>query len=480
MIEAGTVYFSFFAYDAGEYYFTSNDLFVSAVMTEDGTVVEMNENYRYDLESWTSYIVAINASYVYAAGDYTITPSYSYPEGHQNNPFWLTIGEDTVASYAGGYASHVWYQFYANATGTLVITNLSDVDNVVMMITAVFGNEVSNVSYDEEWNAIYADSISLDVIQGRQYYIGISAELAESAVDIKFGTSITEGEIETDGTINVPHFVVIGSNTANVPQYENVWFSYDFESNGTLTLTTDSTNCDWYITKDVNEYTPYVTGGTIEIHGEWGDTVYVFISTTNYEADSINFTASIEADPTEVYYENEVIIDGSAANEIVIAEKTWAALSFRGAGQYIISWDNADAKVELVAWGVDNTVIANGDVITGSNWGTNLIVYLPEYAAGTVNLTITPYVAAAQELTVGENTVSVTDTQFGNEVILAATVDTTYVITAGDNAVVVYDYSNYFPGDSVEITVLAGESVTLNVGTYDWTASDVVVTVDVK
>ena len=70
--------------------------------------------------------------------------------------------------------------------------------------------------------------------------------------------------------------------------------------------------------------------------------------------------------------------------------------------------------------------------------------------------------------------------QFGNEVILVATVDTTYVITAGDNAVVVYDYTNYFPGDSVEITVLAGETVTLNVGTYDWTASDVVVTVDVK
>lgn len=390
-IQAGTIYLSFYAYNTGEHYFVSNDLFVSSVMTEDGTALELNDNYRYELVEWTSYIVAINTSWVSTAGNYTITPTYVYPAGHQENPFDLTLGEETIANYAGGYASPVWYQFCADATGTLIISNLSDVDNVVMMVTAIFGSEIYSTSYDDNWNTIYADTLTLDVVKGRQYYIGISAENAEAAVDIKFSASITEGEIETDGTINVPHFVVVGSNTANVPQYESVWFAYDFTTNGTLILTTESTNCDWYITADVSEYTPYVSGGSIEIHGEWGDTVYVFIGTSDYSADSIVFTATLKADPTESYYQNDVLVDGTA-NQIVIEENTYVSFSFWGPGQYTVAWDNADAKVELVDWWSGNTVLANGDVITGSNYGTNLMVYLPEYAAGTVNVTITPYV----------------------------------------------------------------------------------------
>ena len=195
-------------------------------------------------------------------------------------------------------------------------------------------------------------------------------------------------------------------------------------------------------------------------------------------AATIPFTASIKADPTEVYYENNVITDGSAANEIVVAEdNSFVSLNFWGSGKFMISWDNADAIVELLAWGEPATVLENGGVITAAMWGTNLKVYFANYATGTVNLTITPYVAPGQELVVGDNTITVDDAFNGTNVTLTATEAVTYYIVPGTNAVVGYNYENFFAGDVIVITLAAGDSASLVVLTEDYMAGQVVVTV---
>ena len=459
--------------EAGEYNILANDLMISSVATEDGTVISRNDNDYFELEAYTAYIVTFSTEYVTNAGSYSATVEYQYPEGHENNPIWIYgLGDSVTATYKGDYQA-VWYTFYASANGVVTITTADEAATI--MLKPVGGMDVTN--YDEEGN--WLGSVSLTVMQGRQYMIGaIDANWSTESREIIFTPVLTEGDYVGDGSMNNP-YIAGESNTATVPAWENVYFVYTAAEKGVLTLTTESTNCSWAASTEFGNF-EFATGTSLSIDLEMDQKLYIAVSTANYEADSIVFTTSFKADPKEVYYEGTIATDGTA-NEITVETNTWVSFGFNGGGQYTVSWDNADAKVEVVAWGAPNTVLANGDVITGSMWGTNLIVYFPEYAAGTVNVTITPYVAPAQNLVVGDNTVSVTDTQFGNTVYLPISdVDVTYIVTPGTNAVVIYDYSPVLAGETVEIAVSASESVSFEVCTEDYTASDVTVNVAVK
>jgi len=472
-ITAGAFTVTFMPLESGEYELSVNDFFITSVADEEGNTVTINSNYRYELESMVRYIITISTQYLHGAGNYTITPTYHYPEGHQENPYLLgfdyEFGTPITVTYKGDYQTF-WYTFFATADGVLTVS--TENANALILLTSVFGNEIEGTS---------AAPATINVIKGRQYYIGVvDKDFSSNTYDITFTPSFTAGEYVGNGTVNTPNILTVGSNTANVPQSEVVWFVYKFTANGTLTLTTENTNCEWYISSDLSKYTPTVTGGTISIEGSEGNLVYIYVSTINMEADTVNFTASLKAAPTEVYFEGQVNTNGS--NTITIADNTWASLSFNGMGQYQISWDNANVKVELLSFFADNTVLTNGGIISGDMWGTNLKIYFPEYAAGTVNLTIVPYVEPAKNLTVGENTVSVTDTQMGNTVNLPVSNenDVTYTVTVGTNGVVIYNSSNYFAGNTVDITVPAGQTVSFNVATYDRSASDVVITVAIK
>ena len=398
-LTAGKIYLSFYSADAGEYSFLG-DLYISSLTDAEGNVVEMNDNYRYELESYTSYTVCASTSYISVAGNYDVAVKYIYPEGRQQNPFWYYIGESAIATYKGDYNT-VWYEFVASATGTLVITDLSEVDSVTLMVCAVFGSEMTNVTVNEEtWESIYAKTLSMPVVQGRTYYIGVAAFESVESVDIAFSASITEGDITTDGTANVPHNVVVGTNNAKVPQYGNVYFAYKAEANGTLNLTSTSDICAWYVVTDLNEGT-YAVPGDLSIHLYYGETAYIYIEASDWSEATIPFTASFEADPTEVYFDGQILTDGTA-NELVIENNTWVVFSVMGAGQYTISWDNTDAKVELIDWFAGNTTLENGGVFTGNNWGVDIQVSLPEYAAGTVKITITPCTDSSDGTEVGE------------------------------------------------------------------------------
>ena len=149
-----------------------------------------------------------------------------------------------------------------------------------------------------------------------------------------------------------------------------VWFAYRAEKNGTLTVTTASEICAWYF--DGQEM--WATAGDKSIWMEEGKTVYLYIETNDWSAADIAFTASFVADPAEVWggYADAT----GAVNNIVVEENTWVVLSFNGAGEFVITWDNADALVEIPAWGMPNTPVVNGGTIAGSNWGTDLVIDL--------------------------------------------------------------------------------------------------------
>ena len=188
----------------------------------------------------------------------------------------------------------------------------------------------------------------------------------------------------------------------------------------------------------------------------------------------VPFTASFKADPTEAWFEGDLVVDGSAANEIVIEENTYAGFQVSGVvGQITITWDNTNAVVK-----VNEEAIENGAVISVANpyWGPYFQISLPEYAAGTVNLTITPYEAPSQAAVVGDNTVSANGST-ATPVKFTATEANTYVITIGANAVVEYDYMSYFADETIKITLGAGESVKFNVYTEDRSEADVVVNI---
>lgn len=477
---AGKVYYTFCPDYTGEYTFAS-DLFVASVIDAAGNALERNENWCFELTAWEVYTLEISLDWISSEGTYAFEPVYQFPEGAQENPYWLEFENNVanpVAEYKGDYNA-IWYQFYASADGVITVTCTNPITE--LFICGSFGNEIKN--YDAAENRI--DSVTLNVIGGRLYYIGITVgdwDYAEIAADLAFTVTLTEGEYEGNGTVNAPNILEVGSNTANIPAYEYVWYAYKFDANATLILTTDSDNCKWYLTKDLNEYVESTTDKTISIHGEWGDMVYLCMETSDMEADDIAFTASIKNDPTSVYSENEILVDGTA-NEFVVEENTIVNFGFYNAGQYVITWDNANAVVALDDWG-NIVVLENGAIVTGAMWGTNLQVYFNDYAAGTVKITIAPYVADIDAtLVLGENTITVNDTDYGDSYDLPVneTEEVTYTITVGENGVVVIDGVANFAGSVIDVTVPAGETVSVVVGAYlGWSDNVAHITVAVK
>ena len=465
-LAAGKFYVTYEAWYEGEYYISSGDLFVTSVIAADGTVLSRNDNGYFELLADNVYTVEISTQFISNEGTYKLAVEYQYPEGHQNNPYWIyDLSEEVTATYKGDYMP-VWYQFYASETGILTV-NATSADATIL-VCAVIGRELSGEG-----------TISMPVVKDRVYYIGVADYTApEAIVDITFSASIEAGEIVTDGSANVPHDIVLGENTASIFYGDVVYFAYKFPSEGTLTLTTDSAVVSWFLSTDLSKYVESVTDSAITISGYMDETVYLGISTSDWSSADIVFTASAKLAPTYVNYENEVITDGSAANELVIEDNTYVYLSFNAMGSYVITWDNADASVYTVSW-MGETPIENGAIIEGSMWGTELMICLSDYAAGTVNVTITPYAPLAQELIVGDNTISVTDTSYGNPVSFTAPEAGTYNITVGANTVLINNYSFYFNGEVVPVILAAGETISFNIATEDYSMSDVVLNISV-
>ncbi|MBQ8415161.1 MAG: hypothetical protein IJX58_07945 [Clostridia bacterium] len=371
-LAADKIYVTFVPVYDGVYDFFSDHIFVDTIMYEDGTPAEKNEYDFYVLKSYVTYIVKINLEYIAHIGNYTITPAYQYPEGHSKNPIWYTLGENCTAEYKGDYHP-VWYQFYADVTGTLTVT--SKKDGVTVMIAAIPDFDVAAI-----------ETLSLDVVQGRKYYIGIAAYDSTEPVAISFKASILEGEITTDGTINIPHIFELGNTEIDIPALEGRYFVYKSTGNGTLKLSANSAGFTWCLT-DFSE-PAYTNDAEISTHLELGDLVYIYIEADAEITEPVSFTASFTDDAKQKWVYGPFVLDGSQPNVIRIDERTYALMQIGGTiGQFKVSWDNPNATVL-----VNNNPLENGGTIyvTDVWFGPYLKIYLSDYQSGVVNLMISP------------------------------------------------------------------------------------------
>ena len=167
-------------------------------------------------------------------------------------------------------------------------------------------------------------------------------------------------------------------------------------------------------------------------------------------------------------------------NTLAIEENTYLYGDFYGMGDYIVTWDNANVVIK-----VNGVAIASGDKISAMNprMPVSFEIYGANYAAvASVKVLVETYVAPAPALGMGDTTVTVTDTWAGTTVEFTAPAAGTYVILPGVNAIIGYNYANYFNDgeDTLELTLAEGEKVSLIIMTEDYSAGDVVVTVNEK
>lgn len=364
------MYVEFTPVNSGVYDFISNHLFVNAIYRPNGNEAKKNKYELYVLDAQVTYTVEINLEFIAYGGNYTITPEYQYPSGHVKNPIWYTLGENTVANYTGNYQT-VWYQFYADKTGKLTVT--STTPGVTIMIAAVINFDVSG-----------EDTLSLDVVQGRKYYVGLVMFDSESEAEINFSASIDEGEITTDGSVNMPHIISLGNNSAEIGSSNGMYFIYKADKSGVITLSGGS-GLSWGVVDFADQ--SHTTTESISTHLFAGDTVYFYIESDDV-TETAEFNASFVEDAKQVYYGNAFVIDGSVENVFDIEENTYSYFYLAGiTGKFIFLWDNPNATVT-----VSGTPINNGDTvnITSAWFGPYFEIYLEGYESGTVNLRIIP------------------------------------------------------------------------------------------
>lgn len=460
-IAKGYVLYSFTPYEDGTYVFQSNDLGILAITDSEGNEATVEEYSSYTLESYTMYFVKVNTGWVSNAGTYTLTIEYQYPEGHEKNPIWISTGDNT-ANYAGNYAPAVWHSISASEDGVLTVSTSNTTATIMLKIDG--GEAVSSEN----------GTVSLKVIKGLTYRIGVLDEQAMETVEIPFTVAIEAGEYEGDGTVNMPVMMELGDIEAVVPEWGATYFAYRATANGMLVLATDNTNADLSVKIPFEEEPVTPTDGKIVVEMREGQVVILYVSTMDFSAATITVDASWKAAPTGV---NEGVTVAVGENNLTIAENTYIDVNISNveAADYTIAWNNENVLVE-----VDGVAVENGGTFNVWNamMGTSVKIYGKNYAAvESFTLTITKVVVPATPVVLGDNTVTVTDTWNGTSVEFTATEAGDYTFTAGTNAVLGYDYSNYLNGEFFTVTLAEGESVQFVVLTEDYAAGDVVVTI---
>ena len=273
----GYVLYNFMPWNDGEFQFTAD--FDCIIMDADGNELGTNSAI---LVSFTTYTVKLDVSSLFLGGNYNVSIKWIAPLGAQENPYVLEQLGDYTANYAGTYTP-IWYVYTPAEDGTLTITNGSATASV--MCGAAIG-------YEECPEA--GESLTMSVVAGLSYYIGVADWDAMEPVEIAFNVAFTAGEIERDGTRNTPYALSLGEMTCNVPEYEVVIYTYTATADGTLTATTTSENFDFNFNDTLSFFDTNVGSATVSIDVVAGQTVYLFVSTANMSASVLDFTITFE------------------------------------------------------------------------------------------------------------------------------------------------------------------------------------------
>ena len=288
---------------------------------------------------------------------------------------------------------------------------------------------------------------------------------AGEAITYYISNSYAESDIEEVVNVTYAGFVLdIGDNTVS--------------ANGTGAPASVINSGNW------EDRTYLITAGEnakLGFIGENGEIVYVdskeilvldgesasFVVAT-VDGSEADVTVSVELVVYEIYLElGDNTIELKPGAEYTVYSDH---LSYYG--EYSLVFDGT--LVAITSWGEP---IESG---VTNQWYGSLTLSLIGDTATSVTVTLNAVTEETVELETGENTVSVTDAWSGTEVVLYANYAGTYTITVGTNAVVGYDYSNYFAGDTLELTLVAGQTVTLQVFTENYEAGDVVLTLAVE
>lgn len=469
---------------AGNYKFASGNLFVAGVVDANGNAVAQNDDYTYTLAEGEYTLTFGMLSMFGVAADTACELEVTIPEavdpgtGDGGNDEYPEFVVDELKEAVLG-----WYEFTGYSIGLYTNYDLG------MYLANVYGEgfdlyftftvtDNNDGSYSISLTHYYVDYETnpdmIETILGYNIVIGGASEEPVEATDI---TTLPGTGASADP------FVITESNhyfLTNVNTYPGYLVSFGSDKDITVTIKADIAELyskSWAAkyAEENNEYTFTVKAG---------ETLAMWVVMESVTAEKVVISVSIkDAEVTEPD-------DGGDNNDQAAANATLNgtyAYEPQEGQAFVVTFNNGlitivrdDLYMGLPASFEYNYSPATGSITTEYGYFyvdlyTGSLYYGRGWLLAPYVVEDEPVVPTTPTLQLGDNTVTVTDAWNGTTLVLTATEAITYVITPGANAVVIYDYSNYFAGDKLEISLVAGASAEIIVSTEDWETGDVVV-----
>lgn len=469
---------------AGNYKFASGSLFVASVVDANGNAVAQNDDYTYTLAEGEYTLTFGMLSMFGVAADTACELGVTIPEavdpgtGDGGNDEYPEFVVDELKEAVLG-----WYEFTGYSIGLYTNYDLG------MYLANVYGegfdlyftfdvNANDDGSYTITLSHYYVDYETnpdmIETILGYNIVIGGASEEPVEATDI---TTLPGTGASADP------FVITESNhyfLTNVNTYPGYLVSFGSDKDITVTIKADI--AELYSKSWAAKYAEENKEYTFTVKA--GETLAMWVVMESVTAEKVVISVSIkDAEVTEPD-------DGGDNNDQAAANATLNgtyAYQPQEGQAFVVTFNNGlitvvrdDLYMGLPASFEYNYSPATGSITTEYGYFyvdlyTGSLYYGRGWLLAPYVVEDEPVVPTTPTLQLGDNTVTVTDTWNGTTLVLTATEAITYVITPGANAVVSYDYSNYFAGDKLEISLAAGASAEIIVFTEDWTTGDVVV-----
>ncbi len=469
---------------AGNYKFASGNLFVAGVVDANGNAVAQNDDYTYTLAEGEYTLTFGMLSMFGVAADTACELEVTIPEavdpgtGDGGNDEYPEFVVDELKEAVLG-----WYEFTGYSIGLYTNYDLG------MYLANVYGEgfdlyftftvtDNNDGSYSISLTHYYVDYETnpdmIETILGYNIVIGGASEEPVEATDI---TTLPGTGASADP------FVITESNhyfLTDVNTYPGYLVSFGSDKDITVTIKADI--AELYSKSWAAKYAEENKEYTFTVKA--GETLAMWVVMESVTAEKVVISVSIkDAEVTEPD-------DGGDNNDQAAANATLNgtyAYQPQDGQAFVVTFNNGlitvvrdDLYMGLPASFEYNYSPATGSITTEYGYFyvdlyTGSLYYGRGWLLAPYVVEDEPVVPATPTLQLGDNTVNVTDTWNGTTLVLNATEAITYVITPGANAVVIYDYSNYFAGEKLEISLVAGASAEIIVSTEDWTTGDVVV-----
>ncbi len=285
--------------------------------------------------------------------------------------------------------------------------------------------------------------------------------------------------------------ITLGENAFDVSAGDKVVAEFYAKNDGTFTFTWAEGETNGFIAIEIGNETLLLTpeDASVSVELKKGEGVKVIVETFDYAADKINFV--VTAEEPEIPQNPTLVIGDNAANVPANGNATYEFYA-KNDGTFTLAWAEGETN-GFIAIEIGNETLlltpedASISLELKKGDGIKVIVETFDYAADEINFVLSaamPEVPAATELVVGENAIVVPAN--GLTVVLTASKDATYsfawatgevngVATMVDAAGVATETA--LP---LELTVKAGETITIILGTADFSEDTINIVVTEK